>query len=33
MVVELDGIQHEWATNIVSDALRHNAVTLDKPSC
>lgn len=29
VVVELDGIQHEWATNIVSDALRHNAVTLD----
>lgn len=30
MVVEIDGIQHEWASNIVSDALRHNAVTLER---
>lgn len=30
VVVEVDGIQHEWATNIVSDALRHNAVTLER---
>lgn len=30
VVVEIDGIQHEWATNLVSDALRHNAVTLDR---
>jgi very-short-patch-repair endonuclease len=30
VVVEIDGIQHEWATNIVSDALRHNDVTLDR---
>lgn len=30
VVVEIDGIQHEWATNIVSDALRHNAVTLER---
>jgi very-short-patch-repair endonuclease len=29
VVVEVDGIQHEWASNLVSDALRHNAVTLD----
>jgi very-short-patch-repair endonuclease len=29
VVVEIDGIQHSWATNIVNDALRHNAVTLD----
>jgi very-short-patch-repair endonuclease len=30
VVVEVDGIQHEWATNVVSDALRHNAVTLER---
>ncbi|GAA5124898.1 hypothetical protein GCM10023339_47170 [Alloalcanivorax gelatiniphagus] len=29
VVVEVDGIQHTWATNVVHDALRHNAVTLD----
>jgi very-short-patch-repair endonuclease len=29
VVVEIDGIHHEWATNVVADALRHNAVTLD----
>ncbi len=30
VVVEIDGIQHEWAVNVVADALRHNAVTLDR---
>ncbi len=30
VVVEIDGIQHEWAGNLVADALRHNAVTLDR---
>lgn len=30
VVVEIDGIQHGWATSVVSDALRHNAVTLDR---
>ena len=30
VVVEIDGIQHEWAANVVADALRHNAVTLDR---
>ncbi|MCF6376615.1 hypothetical protein L2K70_03285 [Nocardioides KLBMP 9356] len=29
VVVEIDGIHHGWATNVVADALRHNAVTLD----
>lgn len=29
VVVEIDGIQHTWATNVVHDALRHNDVTLD----
>lgn len=28
VVVEIDGIQHAWASNIVADALRHNSVTL-----
>lgn len=28
VVVEVDGIQHAWAENVVADALRHNAVTL-----
>ncbi len=28
VVVEVDGIQHEWAENVVADALRHNDVTL-----
>jgi len=27
-VVEIDGIQHSWAGNVVADALRHNAVAL-----
>ena len=30
VVVEIDGIHHEWATNVVSDALRHNDVTLER---
>jgi very-short-patch-repair endonuclease len=29
VVVEIDGIHHTWATNIVGDALRQNQVTLD----
>lgn len=28
VVVEIDGIQHSWATNVVADALRHNDVAL-----
>lgn len=28
VVVEIDGIQHSWATNVVADALRQNTVTL-----
>ena len=28
VVVEIDGIQHAWAQNLVTDALRHNDVTL-----
>jgi very-short-patch-repair endonuclease len=28
VVVEVDGIHHLWAQNVVSDALRHNDVTL-----
>jgi very-short-patch-repair endonuclease len=28
VVVEIDGIQHAWAERVVSDALRHNTVTL-----
>lgn len=28
LVVEIDGIQHGWAENAVSDALRHNEVAL-----
>ena len=28
VVVEIDGIQHAWARNVVPDALRHNAVAL-----
>jgi hypothetical protein len=30
VVVEIDGIQHEWAVNVVADALRHNAIALDR---
>ncbi|SEB70996.1 Protein of unknown function [Nocardioides exalbidus] len=29
VVVEVDGIQHAWAEEIVGDALRHNDVTLE----
>lgn len=28
LVVEIDGIHHTWADNVVGDALRQNAVTL-----
>lgn len=28
VVVEIDGIQHSWANNVVADALRQNTVTL-----
>jgi very-short-patch-repair endonuclease len=28
VVVEVDGIHHAWAANVVGDALRHNDVTL-----
>ncbi len=28
VVVEIDGIHHSWAEQLVSDALRHNDVTL-----
>lgn len=28
VVVEIDGIQHSWASNVVADALRHNDVAL-----
>jgi very-short-patch-repair endonuclease len=28
LVVEIDGIQHAWASNVVADALRQNAVAL-----
>ena len=31
VVVEIDGIQHEWAVNVVADALRHNALALERP--
>jgi len=30
VVVEIDGIQHEWAVNVVADALRHNSLALDR---
>lgn len=29
VVVEIDGIQHTWASNVVGDALRQNQVALD----
>jgi very-short-patch-repair endonuclease len=29
LVVEIDGIQHAWAENLVHDALRQNSLTLD----
>lgn len=28
-VVEVDGIHHAWAQNLVADALRHNSIALD----
>ena len=28
VVVEIDGIHHQWAQNVVGDALRQNDVTL-----
>lgn len=31
VVVEIDGIQHSWAENVVGDALRHNSITLQNP--
>jgi very-short-patch-repair endonuclease len=29
VVLEVDGIQHTWVTNVVADALRHNRVAID----
>ena len=29
LVVEVDGIQHTWATNVVGDALRQNSLVID----
>ena len=29
VAVEIDGIQHSWASNVVADALRQNEVTLE----
>ena len=29
LVVEIDGIHHTWAENVVGDALRQNALVLD----
>ena len=29
LVVEIDGIQHAWAENVVADALRQNAISID----
>jgi very-short-patch-repair endonuclease len=28
LVVEVDGIQHGWATNVVGDALRQNSLVI-----
>lgn len=28
VVVEVDGIQHSWAENVVSDAIRHNRIAI-----
>ncbi len=28
LVVEVDGIHHSWAENVVGDALRQNALTM-----
>lgn len=30
VVVEVDGIHHSWATQVVGDALRHNDITLGR---
>ncbi|MFC5175670.1 hypothetical protein [Nocardioides taihuensis] len=30
VVLEIDGIHHSWAQNVVQDALRHNDVTLQR---
>lgn len=30
VVVEIDGIHHSWAANLVADALRHNDVALER---
>ncbi len=30
VVVEIDGIHHSWASNVVADALRHNDIALDR---
>lgn len=30
VVVEIDGVQHSWATNAVAEALRHNAIALER---
>ena len=30
VVVEIDGIQHAWAENVVADAVRHNEVALNR---
>jgi len=29
LVVEIDGIQHAWASHVVGDAIRHNDLTLE----
>jgi hypothetical protein len=29
LVVEIDGIQHAWAENVVNDALRQNSIVID----
>jgi very-short-patch-repair endonuclease len=29
LVVEVDGIHHTWAQNVVGDALRQNSLVLD----
>jgi very-short-patch-repair endonuclease len=29
LVVEIDGIHHTWAENVIGDALRQNALVLD----
>lgn len=29
VVVEIDGVHHTWATNLVADALRQNSIALE----